>query len=127
MDKIIAPLFYENGISFNVADSSSFARMIGESMRFAKQNPFHSYKAPSFKRVSAQLLDQAYKSTEQSVNTLSPCSILVLSETLRKSLIHEQTSRNRNCPPERMSRTAPFTGLELSSARQDVVTILIRH
>ena len=46
MDKTIASFFYENGISFNVADSSSFARMLEESMRFAKQNPFQSYKAP---------------------------------------------------------------------------------
>ena len=28
----------------NFADSSSFARMIEESMIFAKQNPFQSYK-----------------------------------------------------------------------------------
>ena len=42
MDKTIASFFYENGISFNVADSSSFARMLEESMRFAKQNPFQS-------------------------------------------------------------------------------------
>ena len=40
MDNLIASFLYENGISFNIADSSSFARMIQESMRFAKQNPF---------------------------------------------------------------------------------------
>ena len=70
MDKALkatAFLFYESGISFNVADSSSFARMIEENMRFAKQNPFQSYKAPSRKRLSGELLDQAYKSTEQLV------------------------------------------------------------
>ena len=67
MDKTIASFFYENGISFNVADSSSFARMLEESMRFAKQNPFQSYKAPSRKRLSGELLDQAYKSTQQLV------------------------------------------------------------
>ena len=36
-------------------------------MRFAKQNAFQSYKAPSSKRLSGELLDQAYKSTEQLV------------------------------------------------------------
>ena len=48
----------------HVAGSSSFACMIEESMRFAKQNPFQSYKAPSRKRLSRELLDQAYISTE---------------------------------------------------------------
>ena len=32
---VLASFFYENGISFDVADSSSFAHMIEESMRFA--------------------------------------------------------------------------------------------
>ena len=67
MDKTIASFFYENGISFNVADSSSFACMLEENMRFAKQNPFQSYKTPARKRLSGELLDQAYKSTEQRV------------------------------------------------------------
>ena len=47
MDKTIASFFYENGISFNVADSSSFARMTRiteKSMRFAKQNHFKVIK-----------------------------------------------------------------------------------
>ena len=39
VDAMIAPFFYENGISFNVANSSSFGRMIEETMKFAKQNP----------------------------------------------------------------------------------------
>ena len=64
MDNTIASFFYENGISFNFTDSSSFARMIEESMRFAKQNPFQSYKALSSKQLSRELLDQAYRSTE---------------------------------------------------------------
>ena len=38
VDAMIASFFYENGISFNVANSSSFGRMIAESMKFAKQN-----------------------------------------------------------------------------------------
>ena len=40
MDKTLASFFCENGISFNVADSSSFARVVEESMRFANRNPF---------------------------------------------------------------------------------------
>ena len=69
MDKTIASFFYENGISFNFADSSSFAHMTKESMRFTKQNPFHSNKAPTSKWLSGKLLDQAYKpdATEQPV------------------------------------------------------------
>ena len=39
--------------------------MIAESMRFAKQNPFQSEKAPSSKQFTRELLDQAYSSTEQ--------------------------------------------------------------
>ena len=65
MDNTIASFFYDNSISFNVADSSSFARMTEESMRFAKQNPFQSYKAPSCKRLSGGLFVQTYRSTEQ--------------------------------------------------------------
>jgi len=70
VDAMIASFFYENGISFNVANSSSFGRMIAESMKFAKQNPFQSYKPPSRKRLCGELLDQAYKSTEQLVAPL---------------------------------------------------------
>jgi len=44
VDAVIASFFYENGISFNVANSSSFGRMIDESMKFAKQNPLQSLK-----------------------------------------------------------------------------------
>ena len=46
MDKTITAFFFENGISFNVVDSSNFARTKEVSMRFAKQNSFQSYKAP---------------------------------------------------------------------------------
>ena len=45
MDKRIASFFHGNSISFNVADSSSFARTIEESMRFAKQNTFQPLPA----------------------------------------------------------------------------------
>ena len=67
MDETTASFIYENGISFNAADSSSLERMIEESMRFAKQNPLQSYQTPSRKRSSGELLDQADKSTEQLV------------------------------------------------------------
>ena len=56
---------YENSISFNVADSSRFARIKEERMRLAKHNPFQRFEAPSCKLLSGELLDQAYKSTEQ--------------------------------------------------------------
>ena len=70
VDAMIASFFYENGIPSNIANSSSFGRMIEESMKFAKQNPIQSYKAPSRKKLSGELLDQAYKSTEQLVAPL---------------------------------------------------------
>ena len=41
--------------------------MTEKSMRFAKQNLFQSYKSPSRKLLFGELLDQAYKSTEQLV------------------------------------------------------------
>ena len=40
-----------------------FAHMIEK--RFAKQNPFQSYRAPYSKQLSGKLLGQAYRSTEQ--------------------------------------------------------------
>ena len=92
MDKTIASFFYENCISFNVADSSSFARTIEESMRFIKQNPFQSHKVPSRKRLSGELLDQAYRSTEQlaapilAVAKKSDCLNLVANGHLGPSL-----------------------------------------
>ena len=39
--------------------------MTEESMRFAKQNPFQSNKAPYCKVLSGELLDKACRSTEQ--------------------------------------------------------------
>ena len=39
-------------------------------MRFAKQNAFQSYKAPSSKRLSGELPDQADKSAEQLVGPI---------------------------------------------------------
>ena len=44
IDARIASFFYENGIAFSVADSTSFISMIDESIKFAKQNPLQSHK-----------------------------------------------------------------------------------
>ena len=41
MDKTIASFFYENCISFNVADSSSFALMIEETQEHEVRNKIH--------------------------------------------------------------------------------------
>ena len=38
-DSVIASFFNKNSISFNVANSSSFGRMINERVEFAAQNP----------------------------------------------------------------------------------------
>ena len=47
VDTKTASFFYENGISFNVADSSSFACMIEESIKYAERNPLQSYTVSS--------------------------------------------------------------------------------
>ena len=65
LDAKIASFYYENGIAFNIAASSSFALMIEESMKFARQNPLQSYKVPHRHKFSGELLDKAYESTEK--------------------------------------------------------------
>ena len=67
MDAKIASYFYENGIAFNTAGSASFALMIEESMKFARQYPVQSYKVPNRHKFSGELLDKAYESTEKLV------------------------------------------------------------
>ena len=59
----IASFFDQNDISYNVADSSSFACMIEKGIKYAKQNPLQSYTALS-ENGYQDLLDQAYKSIE---------------------------------------------------------------
>ena len=82
MDKTIASFFYENGISFNVADSSRFAPCTHDRRGHPKQNPFQSFKAPSRTRLSRELLDQAYRSTEQLVAPILAIAIK-LGSTIR--------------------------------------------
>ena len=54
-------------IAFDTAASSSFALMMEESMKFARQNPLQSYKVPHRLKFSGELLDNAYESTEKLV------------------------------------------------------------
>ena len=81
-------LFKWDRHSFNVADSSSFARTIEESMRFTKQNPFQSYKALSCKRLSGEFLDHAYRSTEQ-------FAALILAQYIEQLAISDSTLNTR--------------------------------
>ena len=67
LDSKITSYFYENGIAFNAAASSSFALMTEESMKFARQNPLQSYKVPHRHKFSGELLDKAYESTKKLV------------------------------------------------------------
>ena len=46
LDSNIANFFYENALSFNVADSKSFAIMVEQCIEFGQQNPGRKYKAP---------------------------------------------------------------------------------
>ena len=41
---MIASLFHENCISFNIANSSRFGRMIDKSVEFSKQSPLQNDK-----------------------------------------------------------------------------------
>ena len=59
-DAKIASYSYENGLAFNTAASSSFALMIEESMKFARQNTLQNYKVPHRLKFSRELLDNAY-------------------------------------------------------------------
>ena len=45
--------FYENGVTFNTAAPSSFALMIGESMKFARQYPLQIYNVPDQQKFSS--------------------------------------------------------------------------
>jgi hypothetical protein len=67
LDSKIASFFYENAIPFNVADSPSCAAMIEEAMTFRQQNPLQPYKVPLRRKLSGDLLDKAYESTEHGV------------------------------------------------------------
>ena len=60
MDARIASFFYGIGIAFNVADSTSFFSIIDENIKFAKQDPLQSYKTPTRKKLSGELLDQEH-------------------------------------------------------------------
>ena len=57
-------LFYENG---NTAAFSSFALLIDDSMKFARQIPLQSYKARHRLKFWRKLLDNVYESTEKLV------------------------------------------------------------
>ena len=70
LDRAVARFFFENAIPFNVASSSSFADMIGESMSFRQHNSVESYKVPGRKKLSGQLLDDAYESVQASISPL---------------------------------------------------------
>ena len=67
LDSRTASFFYENAIPFNVADSPSFAAMIEEAMTFRQQNPLQSYEVPLRRKLSGELLDKSYESTELAV------------------------------------------------------------
>ena len=72
MDTKIESFFYENGISFNVADK---ACMIEESMKYAKQNPLQSYKVSSHLTYSCERNWSAHGHTHTKIsNRLDPAT-----------------------------------------------------
>ena len=70
LDTTIANFFYENALSFNVADSQSFAAVVEQCIEFGQQHPGRKYKAPNRRRISGPLLDSAYEDTAASVQLL---------------------------------------------------------
>ena len=51
LDTVIANVFYENALPFNVADSSSFAVMVEQCIKFGQEHPGRKYKAPNRRRI----------------------------------------------------------------------------
>ena len=53
----------ENALPFNVADSSSFAVMVEQCIKFGQQHPGRKNKVPNRRRISGALFDYAYEDT----------------------------------------------------------------
>ena len=70
LDTVIANVFYENALPFNVADLSSFAVMLEQCIKFGQQNPGRKYKVPIRRRIGGALLDSAYEDTVASVQPI---------------------------------------------------------
>ena len=60
LDSTIANFFYENALSFNVADTPSLAAVVEECIEFGRQHPGRKYKAPHRRKIGGQLPDSAY-------------------------------------------------------------------
>ena len=70
LDCAVARFFFENAIPFNVASSSSFADMKGESMSLRQHNSLECYKVPSRQKLSGKLLYDAYERVQASIRPL---------------------------------------------------------
>ena len=66
----LASFFYENALSFNVADSPSLAAVINECIEFGQHHPGRRYKAPKRRRTSGPLLESAYEATTVSAQLI---------------------------------------------------------
>ena len=71
MNSKIVSFFYENAIPFNVAAASSFALMIDESIKFAKQNPLQSYKVPHRLKLPGKFEATMHMSQQKNLSLLS--------------------------------------------------------
>ncbi len=58
-------------IPLNVAASSSFALMIGESIKFAEQNPLQSYKVPHHLKLPGEFEATMHMSQQKNLSLLS--------------------------------------------------------
>ena len=70
LDATLASFFYENALSFNVADSPSLAAVINECIEFGQHHPGRRYKAPKRRRISGPLLESAYEATTVSAQLI---------------------------------------------------------
>ncbi len=70
LDSTIANFIYENDLSFNVADTQSFAAVLVQCIEFGQQHPGRKYKAPNRRRIGGPLLDSAYEDTAASLQPI---------------------------------------------------------
>jgi hypothetical protein len=70
LDSTIASFIHENALSFNVADSPSFAAVVDQCIQFGQRHPRPKYKVPNRRRIGSRLLDSAHEDAAASVQPI---------------------------------------------------------
>ena len=92
----LGSFFYENALSFNVADSPSLAAVINEYIEFGQHHLGRRYKAPKQRRISGQLLESAYEATTVSVHPIISCRTNQRVQHCARSLLRH-LAQGRDC------------------------------